>query len=89
MFQWLKKTSNKVNDTLDKTSKDLSETSEKVQKVLDESSDSVKIVVDILVVSLSVSIITNCITMFSTLSKHKYRKMPSITIQNLYLGNKK
>ncbi len=89
MFKWLKRTTKKVDDTLDQTKKDLSETSEKVQKVLDESSNSVKIVVEILVIALSVNIVTNCITMFSTISKHKSRKIPTITIQNLYLGDKK
>ena len=82
MFNWLKKTTKKVDDTLDQTKKDLGETSEKLQAVLDESSDSVKTVV-------KVNIITNCVTMFATLSKHKARKMPTITIQNLYLGDKK
>lgn len=89
MFNWLKKTTKKVDDTLDQTKKDLGETSEKIQSVLDESSDSVKTVVKVIVIALSVNIITNCVTMFATLSKHKVRKMPTITIQNLYLGDKK
>ena len=89
MFNWLKKTTKKVDDTLDQTKKDLGETSEKIQSVLDESSDSVKTVVKVIVIALSVNIITNCVTMFATLSKHRARKMPTITIQNLYLGDKK
>ena len=89
MFNWLKKTTKKVDDTLDQTKKDLGETSEKLQAVLDESSDSVKTVVKVLTIALGVSILTNCITMFATLSKHKARKMPMITIQNLYLGGGK
>ena len=89
MFKWLKKTTKKVDDTLDQTKKDLGETSEKLQAVLDESSDSVKNVVKILTFALGVSIITNCITIFATLSKHKARKMPVITIQNLYIGDLK
>lgn len=90
MFKWLKKTTKKVDDTLDQTKKDLSETSDKIQKVLDESSDSVKNLVKVLVIALGVSIITNCVTMFATISKHNARKnSSSITIQNLYLGNKK
>lgn len=89
MFNWLKKTTKKVDDTLDQTKKDLSETSEKVQQVLDESSNSVKIVVDIMIVALTVGIVTNFITMFSTISKHRARKMPIVTIQNLYLGDRK
>ena len=48
-----------------------------------------KTVVKVIVIALSVNIITNCVTMFATLSKHKARKMPTITIQNLYLGDKK
>lgn len=86
MFNWLKKTSKKVDDTLDQTKKDLNETAEKIQTVLDESGDSVKTIAKVVVVALGISIITNCITIFATLSKHKYRKTPSITIQNLYLG---
>ena len=89
MFNWKKKTTKKVDDTLDQTKKDLGETSEKLQAVLDESSDSVKVIAKIIVVALGVSIITNCVTMFATLSKHKSRKIPTITIQNLYLGDKK
>ena len=89
MFNWLKKTTKKVDDALDQTKKDLGEASEKIQSVLDESSDSVKTVVKVIVIALSVNIITNCVTMFATLSKHKARKMPTITIQNLYLGDKK
>lgn len=89
MFKWLKKTTKKVDDTLDQTKKDLGETSEKIQTVLNESSDSVKNVVKILTIALGVSIITNCITIFATLSKHKARKMPVITIQNLYIGDRK
>ena len=89
MFGWLKKTIKKADDTLDQTKKDLGETSEKLQAVLDESSDSVKIIAKVIVIALGVSIITNCVTMFTTLSKHKVRKIPTITIQNLYLGDKK
>ena len=89
MFNWLKKTTKKVDDTLDQTKKDLGETSEKLQAVLDESSDSVKIIAKVIVVALGVSIITNCVTMFATLSKHRARKISTITIQNLYLGDKK
>lgn len=88
MFNWLKKTTKKVDDTLDQTKKDLGETSEKLQAVLDESSDSVKIIAKVIVIALGVSIITNCVTMFATLSKHRARKIPTITIQNLYLGDK-
>lgn len=88
MFNWLKKTTKKVDDTLDQTKKDLGETADKLQTVLDESSDSVKTVVKVLVIALSVNIITNCVTMFVTLSKHRTGKAPSITIQNLYLGDK-
>lgn len=89
MFNWLKKTTKKVDDTLDQTKKELSDTSEKMQKVLDESSDSVKTAVKVLTIALGVSIITNVITIITTLSKHKARKLPMITIQNLYLGDKK
>lgn len=89
MFNWLKKTTKKVNDTLDQTKQDLNETAGKIQEVLDESNDSVKIIAKVIVVALGVSIITNCVTMFATLSKHRSRKIPTITIQNLYLGNKK
>ncbi len=89
MFKWLKKTTKKVDDTLDQTKKDLSETSEKIQNVLDESNNSVKNIVKIIVIALGVSIVTNCVTMFATLSKHKARKSPTITIQNLYLVDKK
>lgn len=90
MFKWLKKTTKKVDDTLDQTKKDLSETSDKIQKVLDESSDSVKNLVKVLVIALGVSIITNGVTMFATIAKHKAMKNnSSITIQNLYLGAKK
>ena len=89
MFKWLKKTTKKVDDTLDQTKKDLSETSEKIQNVLDESNNSVKNIVKIIVIALGVSIVTNCVTMFATLSKHKARKSSTITIQNLYLGDKK
>lgn len=88
MFNWLKKTAKKTDDTLDQVKTDLSDTSEKMQKVLDESSESVKTVVKVLTVALGVSIVTNIITMACTLSKHKYRKMPAITIQNLYIGDK-
>ena len=52
MFNWLKKTAKKTDDTLDQVKTDLSD------------------------------------TMACTLSKHKYRKMPAITIQNLYIGDK-
>ena len=86
MFNWLKKTSKKVDDTLDQTKKDLNETAEKIQTVLDESGDSVKTIAKVIVIALGVSIITNCVTMFVTLSKHRARKTPSIIIQNLYLG---
>lgn len=89
MFNWLKKTAKKTEDTIEQAGKDLSDTSEKMQAVLNESSDSVKVIVKILTIALGVSILTNCITIFATLSKHKARKMPTITIQNLYLGDKK
>lgn len=91
MFKWLKNTSKKVDDTLDQTKKDLGETSVKIQNILDESSDSVKTVVKVLVIALGISMVTNCITMFTTLSKHKCgkSKIPTITIQNLYLGDRK
>ncbi len=89
MLNWLKKTTKKVDDTLDQTKKDLGETSEKIQSVLDESSDSVKTVVKVIVIALGVSILTNCITIFATLSKHKTTKLPTITIENLYLGDRK
>lgn len=88
MFNWLKKTTKKVDDTLDQTKKDLGETSEKLQAVLDESSESVKTVVKILTIALGVSIFTNIVTMACTLAKHRYCKMPTITIENLYLGDK-
>ena len=78
MFGWLKKTVKKADDTLDQT-----------KKVLDESSYSVKTAVKVLTIALGVSIITNVITIITTLSKHKARKLPMITIQNLYLGDKK
>lgn len=89
MFGWLKKTVKKADDALDQTKKELSDTSEKVQKVLDESSNSVKTAVKVLTIALGVSIITNVITIIATLSKHKSRKLPTITIQNLYLGDRK
>lgn len=89
MFNWLKKTAKKTEDTIEQAGKDLSDTSEKMQAVLNESSDSVKVIVKILTIALGVSILTNCITIFATLSKHKARKMPTITIQNLYLGGPK
>lgn len=89
MFGWLKKTVKKADDALDQTKKELSDTSEKVQKVLDESSNSVKTAVKVLTIALGVSIITNVITIITTLSKHKSRKLPTITIQNLYLGDRK
>lgn len=89
MFGWLKKTVKKADDALDQTKKELSDTSEKMQKVLDESSDSVKTAVKVLTIALGVSIITNVITIITTLSKHKARKLPMITIQNLYLGDRK
>lgn len=89
MFNWLKKTTKKVDDTLDQTKKDLGETSEKLQAVLDESGESVKTVVKILTVALGVSIFTNIVTMACTLAKHRYHKVPTITIENLYLGDRK
>ena len=89
MFGWLKKFGKKANDTLDQTKQDLNETAGKIQEVLDESNDSVKVIAKVVVVALTVSILTNCVTMFVTLSKHKYRKIPTITIQNLYLGGQK
>ena len=55
MFNWLKKTTKKVDDTLDQTKKDLGETSEKIQSVLDESSDSVKTVVKVIVIALRIT----------------------------------
>ena len=89
MFKWLKNTSKKVDDTLDQTKQDLNETAEKIQNVLDESGDSVKVIAKVIVIALGVSILTNCVTMFATLSKHRSRKIPTIAIQNLYLGDKK
>ena len=88
MFKWLKKTSKKVDDTLDQAKNDLSETSEKVQKVLDESSNSVKTTVKILTISLGVSIIANIINIAVSISKYRSRKTSGIVIQNLYLGAK-
>lgn len=89
MLKWLKNFGKKANDTLDQTKQDLGETAGKIQEVLDESNDSVKVIAKVVVVALTISILTNCVTMFATLSKHKYRKIPTITIQNLYLGDKK
>lgn len=85
MFKWLKKTSQKVDDALEQTKQDLNQTAGKIQAVLDESSNSVKIIGKVVIIALGVSIITNCITIFSTVSSHKL-KTSSITIQNLYLG---
>ena len=89
MFNWLKKTAKKTEDTLDQAGKDLSETSEKMQKVLDESSDSVKNIVKILGVALMISILANGVNIFMAFSKHKARKTPTISIENLYLGDLK
>lgn len=89
MFKWLKNTSKKVDDTLDKAKTELTETSDKIQKVLDEGGDSVKVAVKGLIVVFGVSILTNTLNIILALSKHKTTKTPTITIQNLYLGDKK
>ena len=85
MFKWLKKTSQKVDDALEQTKQDLNQTAGKIQAVLDESSNSVKVIGKVVMIALGVSILTNCITIFATVSSHK-SKPSSITIQNLYLG---
>lgn len=89
MFNWLKKTAKKTEDTIEQAGKDLSDTSEKMQQVLDESSDSVKNIVKILGIALFVSILANGVNIFMALSKHKAGKIPTISIENLYLGGPK
>lgn len=87
MFNWLKKTATKAENTLDQAQKDLSETSSKIQTVLDESGKSVQVIVDVLSIALIVSIVTNIITIGLNISSHKKAKT-SVIIQNLYIGKK-
>lgn len=86
MFNWLKKTAKKADDTMDQVKNDCADTSEKLQKVLDESSESVKIIVKVMTIALVVSITANVINIVGIIKNH--RKVPTISIQNLYLGDK-
>ena len=86
MFKKIKHTVQKVDDTLDQVKTDLSDTSEKMQKVIDESSGSVRVIAKVVTISLAVSILANIISIFGVFAKTSKRRVPSITIQNLYLG---
>lgn len=91
LFSWLKNTAKKTEDAVDKVQEDLNKTSNKMQEVLDEGGNSVKVITKILVIAFGVNILTNFVTMFVGLSKNKLKKTSpiTITIQNLYLGDKK
>ena len=87
MFNWIKKTATKADETLDQTKKDIAETADKVQQVLDESGKSVNTVIKVVTIALIVSVVANIINIGSTILHGKSKS--TVVIENLYLGDKK
>ena len=79
----------KADKALETVNKELTDTSKEIQKTLDNSGKSVQMIVKGIGIFLVVSIITDIITLGVSLAKTKANKGSSITIQNLYLGQKK